>query len=101
MPLDLTEDLVNVAGVLAEQSGLMHQHVVRLGAVPNRLAVTGDSLIGIDSDDDRAARCRSRAGSRRRQRCPAASAHATLAPLASRPSQNSDSHVRNLQIRRI
>ena len=70
MDLDLAEDLVNVAGILAEHSGLMRQHVVRLGAVPNRLAVTRNSLIGIDSDDDRAARCRSRAGSRRRQRCP-------------------------------
>jgi hypothetical protein len=44
----------------------MHQNVVRLGAVPDRLAVTRNSLIGIDPDDDRAARGRSRSGSRRR-----------------------------------
>jgi hypothetical protein len=55
MDLQLAEDLVNVAGILADHSGLMRQHVVRLGAVANRLAVTRNSLIGIDSDDDRAA----------------------------------------------
>src|SRR6185312_1111652 len=44
MHLDLAEDLVHVAGILAEQSGLMHQHVVRLGTVPNRLPVTRNSL---------------------------------------------------------
>ena len=101
MDLDLAEDLVNVAGILAEHSGLMRQHVVRLGAVPNRLAVTRNSLIGIDSDDDRAARCPSRAGSRRRQRSPAAaSARPTPARLASRPSQNGDAHVSDFQVRR-
>ena len=96
MDLDFAEDLVNVAGIFAEHSGLMRQHVIRLGAVANRLAVTRNSLIGIDSDDDRAARCRSRTGSRGRQRCRGAAASA--APLASRPSQNGDAHVRDFQV---
>src|SRR6516165_1208212 len=100
MDLDLAEDLVNVAGILAEHSGLMRQHVVRLGAVPDRLAVTRNSLIGIDPDDDRAARCRSRSGSRRRDWSPRATALVPPAWLASRPSQNGDAHVSDLQIRR-
>src|ERR1700677_1135826 len=95
----------------------MHQDVVRLGTVPDRLAVTRDSLIGIDPDDDRAARGRSRSGSRRRYRSPggaatAGAAHAARAAraagaaialtdcLASWPSQNGDAHVRDLQVRR-
>src|SRR5271163_1793594 len=99
----------------------MHQNVVRLGTIPDRLAVARNSLIGIDSDDDRAARGRSRSGSRRRHRSPggAATAHgaagtahaagatraaraaiALLDWLASRPSQNGDAHVRDLQVRR-
>src|SRR5260370_37712110 len=90
----------------------MHQHVVWLGAVPDRLAVTRNSLIGVDPDDDRTARCRSRAGSRRRHRSPGGAAPATGAAhaahsalaltdcLASWPSQNGDAHVRDLQVRR-
>src|SRR5271155_976876 len=95
----------------------MQQNVVRLGAVPDRLAVTRNSLIGIDPDDDRAARGRSRAGSRRRHLSPggaatAGAAHAAGAAraaraaialpdcLASWPSQNGDAHVSDLQVRR-
>src|SRR5258708_18097076 len=97
----------------------MHQNVVRLGTVPDRLAVTRDSLIGIDSNDDRAARGRSRSGSRRGNRSPgtaathgpveahaagatraARAAIALLDWLASRPSQNGDAHVREFQVRR-
>src|SRR6202041_3996199 len=63
-----------------EWPGLMHQNVVRLGAIPDRLAVTRDSLIGIDADDDRAARGRSRSGSRRGYRCPGGTA-ATHGPV--------------------
>src|SRR5277367_3260096 len=95
----------------------MHQNVVRLGAVPDRLPVTRNSLIGIDADDDRAAGGRARSGSRRRHLSSrwAATAGATHAAgaaraaraaialldrLASRPSQNGDAHVRDLQVRR-
>src|ERR1700744_6275540 len=92
----------------------MHQDVVWLGAVPDRLAVTRNTLIGIDADDDGAARGCSRSGSRRRHRSPgrtavtpagaparaARAAIALLDWLASRPSQNGDAHVGDFQVRR-
>ena len=59
--LDLAEDLVDVAGVLAEDAALEHQRVGLAGAVAH-LAPADDPLVGVDADE--------RAGHRRADRPP-------------------------------
>ena len=48
--LDLPEDLVHVAGVLAEDAALEEQRV-RLAGPVAYFAVAGDPLIGVDAND--------------------------------------------------
>ena len=62
--LDLAEELVDVAGVLAEQPALQHQRVVLAGAVAH-LAEAVDALVGVDPDE-RARHRRARTVSARR-----------------------------------
>ena len=47
--LDLAEDLVDVAGVLAEDAALEHQRVGLAGAVAH-FAVADQALVGVDAD---------------------------------------------------
>ena len=48
---DFAEDPVNLTGVLAEKAGFQHQRIIAVGGVAH-LAVTGDSLVGLDLQHD-------------------------------------------------
>jgi len=50
---DLAEDLVHVAGILAEDAALEHE-CVRLAGVVADLAVAAEPLIGVDADEGEA-----------------------------------------------
>jgi hypothetical protein len=44
---DLSEDLVDIAGILAQDSALQHQGIGFAGAIAH-LSISRDSLIGVD-----------------------------------------------------